>query len=128
MLKKTPVSDLDSREAALAATELALAKKASDVVILDLRGLTALCDFFVIASGNSDVHVRAVADHILEGLESRGARVWHVEGHAEGRWVLLDVVDVVIHIFDPETRSFYGLERLWGDAPAKRMGDGGQSG
>ena len=90
--------------------------KANHVVILDLRGLTDATDYFVIASGTSDAHVRGIADSVMEKMGRRGMRTHHVEGLNTGRWVLLDYVDFVIHLFHPETRSFYQLERLWGDA------------
>lgn len=91
--------------------------KARHVVILDLRGLTDATDFFVIASGTSDAHVRGIADSVMDKMGRQGVRTHHVEGLTTGRWVLLDYVDFVIHLFHPETRSFYQLERLWGDAP-----------
>ena len=91
--------------------------KANHVVILDLRGLTDATDYFVIASGTSDAHVRGIANSVMEKMGRRGMRTHHVEGLNAGRWVLLDYVDFVIHLFHPETRSFYQLERLWGDAP-----------
>jgi ribosome-associated protein len=87
------------------------------VVVLDLRGLTDATDFFVIASGTSDAHVRGIAESVLEKLNRRGFRAHHIEGLPGGRWVLLDFVDFVVHLFHPETRSFYQLERLWSDAP-----------
>jgi ribosome-associated protein len=91
--------------------------RAVQPVVLDLRGLTDATDFFVIASGTSDAHVRGIADSVIEKLDRRGHRTHHVEGLNGGRWVLLDFVDFVVHLFHPETRSFYQLERLWGDAP-----------
>jgi ribosome-associated protein len=91
--------------------------KARQVVVLDLRGLNDATDFFVIASGTSDAHVRGIADSVMEKLGRKGVRTHHVEGLNTGRWVLLDYVDFVIHLFHPETRSFYQLERLWSDAP-----------
>lgn len=91
--------------------------KARQVVVLDLRGLTDATDFFVIASGTSDAHVRGIADSVMDKMGRRGIRIHHVEGLHTGRWVLLDYVDFVIHLFHPETRSFYQLERLWSDAP-----------
>jgi ribosome-associated protein len=87
------------------------------VVVLDLRGLTDATDFFVIASGTSDAHVRGIAESVLEKLNRRDFRAHHIEGLPGGRWVLLDFVDFVVHLFHPETRSFYQLERLWSDAP-----------
>ena len=82
-----------------------------------MRGLTDATDYFVIASGTSDAHVRGIAESVIEKLGRRGHRTHHVEGLNGGRWVLLDFVDFVIHLFHPETRSFYQLERLWDDAP-----------
>jgi ribosome-associated protein len=85
-------------------------------VVLDLRGLSDATDYFVIASGTSDAHVRGIAEHVMDRLGRGGHRTHHVEGLG-GRWVLIDFVDFVIHLFHPETRAFYQLERLWGDAP-----------
>lgn len=87
------------------------------MIALDLRGLNDATDWFVIASGTSDAHVRGIAQAVLERLEATGARAHHVEGFPSGRWVLLDFVDVVVHLFHPEARAFYQLERLWNDAP-----------
>ena len=81
------------------------------------RGLTDATDFFVIASGTSDAHVRGIAESVMEKLDRKGHHTHHVEGLTSGRWVLLDFVDFVVHLFHPETRSFYQLERLWNDAP-----------
>jgi ribosome-associated protein len=91
-------------------------RKAVDPVVLDLRELTAATDYFVIASGTSDAHVRGMANHLLTTLAPLGVRPHHVEGLPQGRWVLLDYVDFVVHVFHPELRDFYQLERLWGDA------------
>ena len=90
---------------------------AREIVALDLRGLNDATDWFVIASGTSDAHVRGIANAVLRKLEAAGARAHHVEGLPSGRWVLLDFVDVVVHLFHPEARAFYQLERLWNDAP-----------
>ena len=95
---------------------LCLDRKASDVVVLDLSKVSTATDFFVIASGTSDTHVRAVAEHVVEELKKEGNRVHHVEGLPSGRWVLLDYVDFVVHVFHPVLREFYQLERLWSDA------------
>lgn len=97
--------------------ELALERKAHDVTVLDLRGISSATDYFVLASGNSDVQVKAIADHVLEELKKGGVRVEHVEGQQGGRWVLLDYIDFVVHVFHPHARAFYQLENLWGDAP-----------
>jgi len=92
--------------------------KARDIVTLDLRGLSDAADFFVVASGTSDAHVRGIADSVMDRMAKLGIDAHHVEGLQSGRWALLDFVDFVVHIFHPETRTFYQLERLWNDAPA----------
>ena len=92
-------------------------RKAIDPLVLDLRGLTSATDYFVIASGTSDAHVRGMAEHLVSGLAPHGVEPHHVEGLPQGRWVLLDYVDFVVHVFHPEMRDFYQLERLWSDAP-----------
>jgi ribosome-associated protein len=98
------------------AAQIALDTKALDVVLLDLRGVTDMTDFFLIASGTSDTHTRAIAEHIMETMKKEGYRANHVEGLEQGRWVLVDFVDFVVHVFHPTLRNFYQLERLWGDA------------
>jgi ribosome-associated protein len=98
------------------AASLCLDNKANDVLVLNLQGISSLTDYFIIASGTSDTHVRAVAEHVVEELKKEGTRVHHIEGLQQGRWVLLDYVDFVVHVFHPALRSFYQLERLWGDA------------
>ena len=85
-------------------------------MVLSLAGVTDMTDYFVIASGTSDTHVRAIAEHVIQELKSDGVAPHHVEGIAQGRWVLIDYVDFVVHVFHPTLRSFYQLERLWGDA------------
>ena len=112
---------LTAREVALTAGKIALSKKASEVKILDLRELTSVTDYFVLCSGELDVHVKAISDAIVEGLRKKKLRVWHIEGYDARRWVLLDYVDIVVHVFDREARQFYGLERLWGDAPVELL-------
>jgi ribosome-associated protein len=104
------------------AAELANELKASDIIVLDLRGVTDMTDFFVIASGTSDTHVRAVAEHIQAGLKDTGVSTSMTEGVTQGRWALLDYHDCVIHVFHPALRQFYQLERLWGDAKPVTLG------
>ena len=99
----------------LAAT-LCQAMKANDVGLLNLQGVTDMTDYFVIASGTSDTHVRSIGEHLIAVLKKEGIRVHHTEGLQQGRWVLLDFVDFVVHIFHPTLRSFYQIERLWSDA------------
>jgi ribosome-associated protein len=103
------------------AGELALERKAQDVVALDLRGISSATDHFVLASGTSDIQVKAIAEHVLEELKSHGERPAHVEGLETGRWVLMDYIDFVVHVFHPQAREFYQLESLWGDAPRLTM-------
>lgn len=91
--------------------------KAADVLLLDLRPVSDATDVFVIASGTSDTHVRALAQRVLDALGQIGERPHHVEGIETGRWALLDLIDCVVHIFHPELREYYQLERLWADAP-----------
>ena len=98
------------------AAHCALDRKASAVTVLDLRKLSPATDFFVIATGRSDVQIRAIADHILDSNKAAGSRPNHVEGLEHARWVLLDYVDYVVHVFHPAVREFYRLEELWGDA------------
>ncbi|MGH1362680.1 MAG: ribosome silencing factor [Calditrichia bacterium] len=95
---------------------LILDKKGKDLVILDLQTLSDVADYFVIASGESDVHVRTIATHVEKELRNEGIRAWHREGMTKLSWVLLDYIEVVLHIFKPGTRDFYDLERLWADA------------
>lgn len=102
---------------------LALTKKAGDVIILDLRKVTDMADFFVVCSGDSDTQVKAIADAITDGMELEGAAAWHREGLTERQWVLLDYVDVVAHVFHKEARKFYGIEKLWGDAKTETVED-----
>lgn len=101
-----------AREAALIAED----KKARDVKILDIRSITTVADYFVICSGSSATHVKAIADHVEEKLAALGFAVHHVEGYQNGRWILLDYGDVVVHVMQEQEREFYNLERLWGDA------------
>jgi ribosome-associated protein len=103
-------------ELAQRAAAILLDNKANDVVLLSLKGVTDMTDYFIIASGTSDTHVRALGEHVQEGLKRDGTRPHHAEGLTQGRWVLLDYVDFVVHLFHPSLRSFYQLERLWSDA------------
>jgi ribosome-associated protein len=112
----SPTAPAASLQLAQRVAALCLDAKANDVVLLDVKGVSDVTDCFIIASGTSDTHVRGVADHVVQQLGTEGFRVHHVEGLPQGRWVLLDYVDVVVHIFHPRLREFYQLERLWGDA------------
>jgi ribosome-associated protein len=92
-------------------------RNARDVLIMDLRGLSDVADYFVIGSGDSDTHARAIAENILDRMREAGSRPVGVEGVPASRWILIDFVTVIVHIFLPRVRDFYQLERLWGDAP-----------
>jgi ribosome-associated protein len=109
-------SSADIAALARRAAELCAEYRANDVVMLNLRGVTDMTDFFIVASGTSDTHVRSVGEHVVEEMRKSGARAHHVEGLTQGRWVLLDFVDFVVHLFHPTLREFYQLERLWSDA------------
>ena len=112
----TPLSDLTACLATC--LEAATDKKAEDVTILDLRGLSDVTDAFVICHGSTERQTAAIADAVEQRLrEVHGRRPGHVEGKRSGEWILMDYLDFVVHVFTPETRSYYGLERLWGDAP-----------
>ena len=104
------------------AAQAAVAKKAHEPLALDLRDLDGVCDYFFICSGSSEVQVKAIAEHVEDSLRERGARPWHVEGLAGRRWVLLDYVEIVVHVFHEKTREYYMLDRLWGDARSVDLG------
>ena len=95
------------------AIEAALDKKAQDSVVIELGGICSFTDYFLICTGTSTRHNQTIAEHIEETLKREGVRPLHVEGHAEGEWILLDYVDFVVHIFSARAREFYDLERLW---------------
>jgi ribosome-associated protein len=101
---------------ALDAAKVAAGRHCSDIVALDLRGKSPATDYFVIATGTSDRQMRAVADEICEAAKKQGLQRFGRAGYEQARWILLDFVDVVIHIFDSEYREYYDLELLWGDA------------
>lgn len=101
--------------------------KAQDVLILNLKKLTTVTDYFVICSGDSDVQVKAIADKVKEEMKKAGHDVWHDEGYKNRTWILLDYVDVVVHIFHREARLYYNLEKLWGDAKIERVKDVGSA-
>jgi ribosome-associated protein len=106
----------DSHKLARKMVEYSLTKKAQDVRLLNISRLNSVSDYFVICHGDSHVQVKAIADAIIEGMHSEGIRIWHKEGYSYLNWILLDYVDVVVHVFLKDARQFYGLERLWGDA------------
>ncbi len=91
-------------------------KKATDIVVLDLRKAAGFTDYFVICSGTNPRQIRAIADAVIEAVGAEGAKPAHVEGYERSEWVLIDYFDFIVHVFAPETRTFYALERLWGSA------------
>ena len=105
------------------AVAAALDKKASDIVVLDLRHTPAFTDFFVVCSGQNSRQVKAIADNIEDTLRQAGVRPAHVEGYERGEWILMDFFTLIVHVFAPQKRDFYGLERLWGDAIRIEMAD-----
>jgi ribosome-associated protein len=117
MASPAPHPEPTSIELARHAAEILSAHKANDVVLLSLAGVSDMTDYFLIASGTSDTHVRSLGNAVLEEMKrDTGQMAHHVEGLSQGRWVLLDYVDVVVHIFHPTLRNFYQIERLWSDA------------
>jgi ribosome-associated protein len=108
---------LNAREKAVLAAREAGELKAEDVVVLDVRNAVALADYFVICTGDTKRHIRAIASRIEETSREHGFAVHHTEGESAAKWVLLDLNNVVVHIFDRDAREYYELERLWGDAP-----------
>jgi ribosome-associated protein len=98
-------------------------KKGLDTVLIRMKKVSSVCDYFVITSGTSTTHVRAIADYIEEKLLRKSVRLWHSEGQAEASWVVLDYGDVVAHVFLEDKRRFYNLERLWCDAPQEMFSE-----
>jgi len=120
-MKESTLTSEERRDAITAAAE---DKKANYITALDLRGKTVIADFFIICSGTSNIHIRSVADGIMESMEKRGIRQRRIEGYSEASWVLLDYGDNIVHVMSEEQRSFYGLEKLWtGQAPPEREPD-----
>ena len=115
---------MTARNLAKKIAQFALGKKAHAVTIMDLRKVTDMADFFVVCSADSDVQVKAVADAVAIGTDELGISPWHREGLSQRQWVLLDYVDVVVHVFHQEMRKYYSLEKLWGDAKIEIVEDG----
>ena len=111
--KKAPQTSL---QIAKTAAKFAADKKAEDITVLDMRDVVNFCDFFVIASGTSTRHAQAIAQGVVDDFKDLGTRINRKEGMQQGVWVLVDVGSVVVHVFEKETREFYGLDHLWQDA------------
>ena len=98
-------------------------RRGEDILVMDLREQTDVVDYFVLCTGNSDTQVKALADAVVEAMEQDGSGPWHVEGYEGRKWVLVDAVDVAVHVFQRAVREFYRLERLWGDARMEMIPD-----
>jgi len=114
---------LDSKFFTKKITDIIFNKKGFDVIVINLKELASFADYFVICSADSDVQVKAIADDVDKTLRDEGIKCWHREGYQALSWVLLDYVDVVVHIFKKESRLFYNLEKLWGDAEIEKIKD-----
>lgn len=111
----------EGRLRAMACVRAAEGKKARDCVVLDMRKISSIADYFVICSGDSSRQVKAIADGVMEDLKTSGTRCWHSEGWSESGWIVLDFGDVIVHVFQDNVRTYYQIERLWGDAPKKQL-------
>jgi ribosome-associated protein len=122
MTQANPTHDeprqLSPEETVTAVADFAADRKALDIVQLDLRGMIGYADYFVIASGRTDRQTRAIHDGIHASMKARGILPRRVEGLTEARWILMDYLDVIVHVFTPDTREYYRLEQLWGEAPS----------
>lgn len=114
---------MDSKKFAYLISEKIFNKKGYDVTLIDLKKVASFADYFIICSADSDVQVKAIADEVEKSLRDDGIKCWHKEGYTALKWVLLDYVDVVVHVFQKESRLFYNLEKLWGDAPTENLVD-----
>ncbi len=122
--KKIRSGQESAKTLARGAVDAILEKKGRDIVVLDMHEVSGVADIFLIATGDSDQQIRAITDSVRVKLkETCHERPWHVEGTDHYQWVVLDYVDVVVHVFHPEKRDFYDLERLWGDAPREEVPD-----
>ncbi|TDI70003.1 MAG: ribosome silencing factor [Bacteroidetes bacterium] len=123
---KTRQTHIPVKELARSAVDAILSKKGRDILVLDVNAVSGIADFFILATGDSNLQIKAIVEAVrLELQGEHGERPWHVEGSQHSQWVLLDYVDLVVHIFNEEKRSFYSLERLWGDAPKEAVPDDG---
>ncbi|MDD5504722.1 MAG: ribosome silencing factor [Candidatus Omnitrophica bacterium] len=121
--KSRPGGFVCLRDKVLAAAHYALEKKADCVRVLDMSGIACFCDYFVVAEAESSTKVIAIAEHIIDSLACFGIRPLRREGFRDGQWIVLDYVDVVVHVFQHQARRFYDLERLWGDAKIIEIND-----
>ena len=122
-MSKRPARSRHPKTLARWCAKAMLEKKAKDVVMLDIRGLTDITDFFVVCTADSDIHLKAIADGVLDEMVDHEVKPYRTEGWQGGQWIILDFVEVVVHIFYKETRGFYNIERLWSDAKVERVVD-----
>ena len=115
------MTQLPAERKARLAARAAQDKRATDLTVLDVRGISSVTDYFLVCSGRSTTHVETIVDAVRAELRTEGVRPLHAEGVAESGWVLLDYGDVLVHVFLEETRVYYALERLWGDAPVMEL-------
>ncbi len=113
----------DYPEIVAKAAEAVIKKQGRDAVILDMRGLVGYTDYFIVATGESVLQTRAIADEVMKDLKESGFKMLHAEGYEDAAWVLLDYGELIVHIFMPEHRGFYEIEKLWGDAPAEAISE-----
>lgn len=112
---------MSERELLMSAVKAADDKRAEDIMVLNMKGISLIADYFIICHGNSDKQVQAIAREIREKAMEKGYDIKRMEGFDEARWVLIDIGDVVVHVFHKEERGYYNLERLWGDAPIENV-------
>jgi len=114
---------LAAKEAAIVAVKALDEKKAVNLMMLEVKGITTLAEYMIIATGTSDTHLRALCDEVEKKMEEAGEKVWHREGYRGDTWIVMDFCGVIVHVFTQEQRKFYDLERLWGDAPIVDISD-----
>ena len=114
---------MNTIETVRVAATAALSKKAEDIKVHNLHEISSVTDYFLICTGSTNIHCKAIHEGILDALKKQDIRPWHVEGISTGRWILMDYVDFVVHIFQPEVRMFYDLESIWGDASVEVIND-----
>lgn len=114
---------LSSKEAAFLAVKALDDKKARDLIMLEVKPVTTLTEYMILATGTSDTHIRALCDEVEKRMEEAGERVWHREGYRGDTWIVMDFCGVMVHVFTQEQRKSYDLERLWGDAPMVDLTD-----
>jgi ribosome-associated protein len=124
--KKPTMPESDAMTLAIKAARIARDDNCEDIIVLDLRGISPVTDFFVIATGTSDRQIRATCDSIAQHGKNTGQKVWKIAGEDKGDWIVMDFVDIVVHLFDSEHRDYYDLEMIWGEVPRIAWEDQGR--